>query len=138
MRKDFETLFSHLEPVDPPAGLFDRIVSAIQREQELQRKRRLSLAVISLLVFSFGAAPFSWIFLDGQLASSGFLYFLQVGFSDFTVLSSVWSDFSLALIESLPILAVLVFLVNALLVVFTLRLVIRLKPSLIFQSILAN
>jgi len=41
MRKDYEKLFANLEAPEPPAGLFNRIILAIKREQELRRTRRL-------------------------------------------------------------------------------------------------
>jgi len=52
MHKDYEKLFTHLEPVEPAAGLFDKIILAIKREQELRNTKKLAFGFLALLVFS--------------------------------------------------------------------------------------
>lgn len=131
MRKDYEKLFSHLKPAEPPAGLFDRIILGIQREQELQHTRRLALGFLSFLVISFVAIPFSSTILVDQVNSSGILYFVSVAASDPGISFAFWQDISLAILESLPIMGIVMFTINMILVLFTIRLFLYRKRLLL-------
>ncbi len=122
MRKDFEKPFSHFELAEPPAGLFDRIIMAIKREQELRHTRRLVFGFFSLLIVSLAAIPFSWTMLSDQIESSGISYFVSTAVNDFGTSLALWQDFGLAILESLPIMAMIVFALSLGLAVFTLRL----------------
>jgi hypothetical protein len=131
MRKDYEKLFTHLEPPEPPAGLFDRIILAIKRERELRNTKRLAFGFLALLVVSLTAAPFSWTLFAGQIQDSGMLQFIEVALSDIGVFFASWQDFSLAIAESLPIMGIAIFAVNMILAVFTLRLFLYKKRLLV-------
>jgi hypothetical protein len=131
MRKDYEKLFSHLELPEPPAGLFDRIILAIKREQELQQTKRLLFGFLFLLVASFIATPFSWSILINQIESSGISYFISTALSDFGTFIALWQDFSLAILESLPITGMIVFAISLGMSVFTFRLFLYRKRLLL-------
>ena len=131
MRKDYEKLFTHLEPPEPPAGLFDRILLAIKREQELRSTKRLAFGFLALLVISLIAAPFSWTLFAGQIQDSGMLQFIEVALSDLGAFFASWQDFSLAIAESLPVMGIAIFTVNMILAVFTLRLFLYKKRLLV-------
>src|SRR3989344_8511870 len=122
MKKDYEKLFTHLEPPDPPAGLFDRILLAIKREQELRSTKRLAFGFLALLLVSLATVPFSWTLVAGQIQDSGVLQFIEVALSDLGAFFTSWQDFSLAIAESLPVIGIAIFTVNMILAVFTLRL----------------
>lgn len=131
MRKDYEKLFTHLEPPEPPAGLFDRIILAIKREQELRNTKRLAFGFLALLVVSLTASPFSWSLFASQIQDSGMLQFIEVALSDFGVFFASWQDFSLAIAESLPVMGIAIFTINMILAVFTLRLFLYKKRLLV-------
>jgi len=131
MRQDFEKLFLHLKPAEPPAGLFDRIILAIKREQELQHKRRLLFGFLFLLVVSLITTPLSLIMLVNQLESSGISYFISTVVSDFGAFLTLWQDFSLAILESFPIAGMLIFTLTLIVSVFTLRLFLYKKRLLL-------
>lgn len=131
MRKDYEKLFAHLEPPDPPAGLFNRIILAIRREKELRNTKKLAFGFLALLIASLTAAPFSWTIFASQLQDSGMLQFIGVALSDLGAFLASWKDFSLAIAESLPVLGIAVFAVNMILAVFTLRLFLYEKRLLV-------
>jgi len=131
MRKDFEKLFSHLEPAEPPAGLFDRIILAIKREQELRHTKRLLFGFLILLVTSFITTPFSWTILVNQIESSGISYFISTTLSDFGTFLILWQDFSLAILESLPLTGMMVFAISIGISIFTLRLFLYKKRLLL-------
>jgi hypothetical protein len=131
MRKDYEKLFTHLKTPEPPPGLFDRIILAIKREQELQRTKRLLFSFLFLLIASFIATPLSWTMLVNQVKSSGILYFVSTAVIDFGTFLAFWKDFGLAIAESLPVAGITVFVLNMILVVFTIRLFLYKKRLLV-------
>lgn len=131
MRQDFEKLFSHLKPAEPPVGLFDRIILVIKREQELRHTRKLVFGFAGLLVISFVAIPFSWTMLVNQIENSGISYFVFTAVSDFGTFFVLWQDFSLAILESLPLTGMIAFAISLSLSVFTLRLFLYKKRLLL-------
>jgi len=122
MRQDFKKLFSYLKPAEPPAGLFDRIILAIKREQELRQTKRLLFGFLFLLVISLITTPFSWSILINQIESSGISYFISTALSDFGVFLIFWKDFSLAILELLPLTGMMIFAASLGMSIFTLRL----------------
>ncbi len=131
MRKDYEKLFTRLEPPEPPAGLFDRIILAIKREQELRNTKRLAFGFLSLLAISLTAAPFSWAFFSGQMAESGVLQFMSIAINDFGSFLSLWPDSVMAVAESLPVMGITMFVINMILAIFTVRLFLYKKRLLV-------
>lgn len=131
MRQDFEKLFSHLKPAEPSAGLFDRIILAIKREQELRHTKRLLFSFLFLLIASFIATPLSWAILVNQVESSGISYFISATFSDFGIFLVLWQDFSLAILESLPLIGIVAFTISIGMALFTLRLFLYKKRLLL-------
>lgn len=131
MRKDYEQLFTHLTTPEPPAGLFDRIILAIKREQELRQTKRLLFSFLFLLVASLIATPLSWSILINQIESSGILYFISTALSDFGTFLVLWKDFSLAILESLPLAGMMIFAISLGMSIFTLRLFLYKKRLLL-------
>jgi len=131
MRQDFEKLFSHLKPAEPPAGLFDRIILAIKREQELRHTKRLLFGFLFLLVSSFIATPLSFTILVNQVENSGIIYFVSTVVSDLGTFLALWQDFSLVILESLPIMGIVAFTISIGMALFTLRLFLYRKRLLL-------
>jgi len=131
MRKDYEKLFTNLEPKEPPVGLFDRIILAIKREQELRHTKRLLFSFLSLLLVSLVAIPISGAMLISQVESSGISYFISTAISDLGTFFALWQDFSLAIAESLPIMGMIVLAISLGISVFTLRLFLYKKRLLL-------
>jgi len=131
MRKDFEKLFTNLKPKEPPVGLFDRIILVIKREQELRHTKRLLFGFLSLLLISLIATPISGAMFVTQVDNSGILYFVSTAVSDFGMFLAMWQDFSLAILESLPLMGMMAFTVSLGISVFTLRLFLYKKRLLL-------
>jgi hypothetical protein len=121
MARDFE-LFNNIQLEELPPGLFDRIISAIKREEEMQHTKRLLFGFLFLLIASVVATPISGAMLKTQIESSGLRYFISAAFSSFETFFSLWQDFSLAILESLPLAAITIFTISIGISVFTLRL----------------
>lgn len=131
MRKDYEKLFTHLTPPEPPAGLFDRILLAIKREQELRNTKRLVFGFLALLLISLTTVPFSWTLVAGEMQDSGVIQFAKVALSDIGTFLSLWPDSIMAVAESLPVVGIVIFAINMILAVFTLRLFLYKKRLLV-------
>lgn len=115
----------------PPVGLFDRIILAIKREEEAQHTKRLLFGFLSLLLISLAAVPLSGAMLVNQAESSGMSYFVSAAISDFGTFFALWKDFSLAIVESLPIIGMTAFLLSLAMSIFTLRLFLHRKRLLL-------
>lgn len=131
VRKNYEKLFSHLKPVEPPAGLFERIILAIKREQELRHTKKLLFGFLVLLLVSLISTPISWSILKNRIESSGIFYFISIAFSDFGTFIVLWKDFSLAILESLPLTGMMIFAISLGVSIFTLRLFLYRKKLLL-------
>ena len=115
-------IFSSLYPAEPSAGLFDRIIMAIRREQELKHTKKLAVLLFCLLVFSVSFAPFSTAIFARQLEYSGITYFVSAAVSDLSAFFAFWNDYVLAVLESFPIAGLIAFSINIALALFTIRL----------------
>ena len=130
-QNDYKPQFSHLEPPELPRGLFERIILAIRREQELRHTRRLAFGFLALLAVSFVFVPFSWSLFANQIQNSGVLQFIGAALSNTGAFLASWQEFSLAIAESLPIMGMVVFAANMALAIFTLRLFLYKKRMLV-------
>jgi hypothetical protein len=131
MRNGDEKFFTHLETPEPPAELFDKILLAIKREQELRKTKRLTFGFLALLLLSFATIPFSWMIFASQIKDSGMLQFIEVALSDLGAFFNSSQDFILAIAESLPPIGIAIFTVNIILALFTLRLFLSKKRELV-------
>jgi len=127
----------NIRQIEPPEGLFDRIILAIRREQELQYRKRLLFGFAGLLVISFVAVPFSWTILINQIKTSGISYFISAAFSDFGAFLILWQDFGLAILESLPLMGMMIFAISLGVSIFTIRLFLY-KKRLLFNYLIKN
>jgi len=134
MGKGFKKFFKEIKPTEPPPELFDRIILAIKREQELQKTKRLLFCFLFLSVVSLVTTSFSLRMLVSQAKNSGILYFISTAISDFGTFLTFWKDFSLAILEILPINEIIIFSMSFLVCVFTLRLFLQ-KKGLIFKGL---
>ncbi len=111
-----------IKQVEPPNGLFERIILAIKKEQEKRQSRKILFGFVALFFVSSSAMPISGLVLVNQIKNSGIIYFLSAAVSDFSAFLTFWQDFSLAVIEDLPLAGLLAFILSLAISVFTLRL----------------
>jgi len=131
MRQDYQKLFNNLNSPEMPRGIFDKIISAIYHEQELRQTKKFLFSFLSLLIVSIFAIPFSAITLINQISNSGISYLISAAFSDLATFFNFWQNFTLAIIESLPITGLLAFTISLVLALFTFRLFLH-KKRLLF------
>jgi len=133
MVQDYEKLFSQIQPLEPPVGLFERIVNRIQIEQKLITvKRRIFLFSAGLFITILAFIPTIKMAWSG-LTESGFLNFFSLIFSDAGIVASYWQNFALSLLETLPVTGLVLFLVVTLVFLEMLKLLTK-NLKLIFNS----
>ena len=116
MNKGIEIFNSLVKNPDP--SLYDKVIFAVNREE--RRVATIKASIFSVLSF-VSVSGFLWSlkYLFESMSSSGFSQFLSLVFSDgFSVLKYA-GDYILSMTDSLPVVALLVFLVLALVMVIS-------------------
>ncbi|MDD4996062.1 MAG: hypothetical protein PHW15_01100 [Patescibacteria group bacterium] len=131
MLNNYEKLFGHLNSQEPPVNIFDRIILLIQQEKERKRTKKILFIFSILFVISLIITPLSFNIFINQIKDSGITYFFSTAFNDLDVFIALWQDFSLAILESLPLMGLLTFVFSLAVFLFTFRLFFRRKKLLI-------
>lgn len=113
MRQNYEQLFTHLSPPEPPEGLFNKIMSRIRREQRLTIVKRRLVFLAVLLIGSMTALVPAWQTMRAGFIESGFINFVSLLFSDASAVLAYWQNFAWAVLESLPTMGMIMFLAAA-------------------------
>ena len=109
----------------PSDELCSRIIIAIRREEELKRSRRKAISFLLCFAVSAIMAPISFSMLPAELERTGFIYYASTAVSDLGVFMVLWKDFSLAIIESLPLLVLAICAASIVTILYTLRMFLR-------------
>lgn len=108
--KDLKQIFTNIQPFEPPVGLFERIMRRIDEERRLITvKRRVFLFSAGLFVTIVALVPAARMAWNG-LTESGFLKFLSLIFSDAEIIAGYWQNFVMSLLETLPVMGLVLFL----------------------------
>ena len=101
--------FSRLPDVQPPPGLFENVLTAIHEA----RMRSLRLRLAGALAATMASVAFvtsNWTALRLEFGQSSFFSLLRLLFSDPDIAFWNVKDFSLSLLEAIPIASVLALL----------------------------
>ncbi|MFA5021238.1 MAG: hypothetical protein WC517_04240 [Patescibacteria group bacterium] len=117
--------------------LFNRIMARIEREKIKTARRKAVFFAGTFLISVLASWP-SFNLLRADLAASGFLDYLSLVFSDFGIVAVYWQSFSLALLETLPLISVIISLTLVWIMLESLKLLVRdfkntFKPVLAIQ-----
>ncbi len=102
MRQDFEKLFSHLNPAEPPSGLFEKTMSRIREEQRVFAIKQRVAVFSVIMMASIAAFIPAFKLFQTDLSESGFLQFFSLALSDFGVVITYWHSFVMSLLETIP------------------------------------
>ncbi len=122
--------------IQPKADLYDRVINRINREEKIAEIRiKLVFRFFGLLSSCFALAPFSFM-LFSDISESGFLNFLSLIYSDFSVVMSNAGDYILSLLEIMPLPSLIFSSVSLLVSIFFLS---KLADCYVdFKKILTN
>lgn len=138
MDDNYEKLFSRLKPLDPPAGLLERIINRIQTERNLLTvKRRLVIFSIGFIGSIAAFVPVFKMVYQG-FAESGFMQFLSLLFSDTGVILTYFGNFLSSLLETLPVTGLLAFSVILLIFLESLKLLSKEVKSVIASKFMSK
>lgn len=120
MRKDLIVPHFHFAPPEPSPRLLETILGRIAIERRRAARRRFALFSVVLVTSAFGLVPAYWL-LRAEFSASGFSQFLSLLFSNPGVALSYWQDFSLSLLELLPVAGLSAILADLLVFLGSLR-----------------
>jgi len=109
MEKGFDKLFKYLKTNNAPSGLEKRILTKIREMTRKQQMVRIFVLGGSAIA-SFGLSVWAAISLAKNTAQTGFWQYLSLAFSENGTILSYWKEFAFSLVESLPILSLILFL----------------------------
>jgi len=125
MEQDLKTINNCFASPTPSADLFNKIMKRISTEKKLIAIKRRIMIFTVVAVFSIVALIPTLNSLWINLSNSGFVQFFSLLFSDGGMMLSYWQSFSLALLESLPILDVVAILAIILACLISIRFVFK-------------
>jgi ABC-type phosphate/phosphonate transport system permease subunit len=110
MTKDWEKLFSYYNAPKPPNDLLGKIMKRINQEKKiLTLKRRLVLLAAGLIGAIILFIPALRAVISG-FAESGFAQYFSLLFSDAEIVLAYWQNYALSLLETLPVMSVILLL----------------------------
>ena len=104
-----------------PEGLLNKIISRIDRERRMIISRQRFTLAAGMFVFLAALVVPVWHAFLGDLARSGFGQYLSLAYSDFRTVAANWQDFSLNLLETLPIISTISLLAVIFFLLITLK-----------------
>jgi len=104
--KLYKKLFTAIDmPPEPPAGLARKIMTRIERRQELLMQTRI-IGLGCCIMGSASVVAYGFINAATELSRSGFFSFASLVFSDFSSAVANFPDFILSVAESVPALPI--------------------------------
>lgn len=95
---------------EPPKDLFERIMVRIRNEQRFSAiKQRLMVCSLGTACSAAALIP-AFRAMQAGFNESGFFQFFSLIFSDFETIITHWQNFVMSLLETLPIMNLVVFL----------------------------
>jgi len=101
----YQRLFQYLKTAPPPVNL-KRVILA--RVRQIAKRRLIFRGVLALGLL--GGIIWFFILMNSGLTESGFYHYLSLFLSDSDIALTYWREFSLSLIEAIPIVITTVFL----------------------------
>lgn len=106
--------------IQPPKGLLGKILKRIHREERLLVLRKVIIFSVMLIGSLVGFVP-SLKMLLSDFGSSGFINFFSLIFSDFSAVVTYWQSFTMILLETLPALGLALFLAVLLIILQSIK-----------------
>lgn len=124
MKDNYEKFFLNLEQIEPSEKLRGQILARIDFEKRRSARIRLAFFGTVAAASSVAIIP-SFQYATGEFSQSGFYEYLSLLFSDSGAVLASWREFTLSLIESLPITEIAIFLAAVFVFLVSAKLAIR-------------
>jgi hypothetical protein len=123
MTANIQKLFNRLAILEPPENLFNKIITQIELEKNLAKIKK-QLAIFSLISsLSLAGVILMFSLTQKGFVDSGFTQFLSLLFTDFEIVSAYWQNFAISLIDTLPIMRIILFAASLLVFVYSLKII---------------
>ncbi|MFH0929901.1 MAG: hypothetical protein V1814_01475 [Candidatus Moraniibacteriota bacterium] len=119
MTQNLQKIFKNLKNIEPSRGLEGKILKAIEFEKSLEIRKKLMFTRAGLAV-SFGALIYTLFVFGKAFLESDFWNLLKLTLSDTGIIAGHFGDFSISLLESLPVVEIFAMLVPVLAVMLIL------------------
>ncbi len=101
--------------IEIPEGLFAKVLARLDLERKALSMRRRFFMAGAFFLGVVGSVTPVWKIFAADISRSGFSQYFSLLFSDSKTVFVNWQDYSLGLLESLPILSTVLFLATVLL-----------------------
>lgn len=108
--KTLRTLFKDIDAPRQREALLGEIFITIESLKNSQLKRRAQISYVGLL-FSGVSIVYAGFVYGGAFVGSEFWSVLSLFFSDVSIVANYWNEFSLLLLETIPIIPILLLLI---------------------------
>lgn len=95
--------------IEPPKGLLEKILKRICYEQRVLVLRQIILFSVTFIASILAFMP-AWQMLVSDSNRSGFFNFFSLIFVDFSAVVASWQSFAMALLQTLPVISLALFL----------------------------
>jgi len=109
MTQNIQKLFKNLKDIEPSRGLEGKILKAIALENSRKMARNLMFARAGLAA-SFGVLTYTLFVFGRAFLQSDFWNLAKLTFSDTGTIAGHFGDFSISLLETLPVVEIFAIL----------------------------
>jgi len=109
MEYKYKKLFGYVNLIEPPKGLEENIVARIKLERKQADRFWFFISGVSA-AFSLAAIVPLISYLDNSFSQSGFYQYFSLLFSGDSAIYAYWKELGAALVESAPIVGLIIFL----------------------------
>lgn len=109
MADNYEKLFKNIQFDGPSDGLLDSILKKIAVSKKHRAQRRFVFGILTLIASITAFFP-ALQYFNSEIMQSGFYHYVLLIVSDGAAILGYWQSFSFLVIESLPILALVLIL----------------------------
>ncbi len=124
MDDNYEKLFRKLDQFEPSEKLHTHIMTRINLEQKRSARMRL-IFLGTMAIASFAAMISSFQYAMREFYQSGFYEYLSLLLSDSGYILASWKEFSISLVESMPLVEITISLATTFAFLVSIKLAIK-------------
>lgn len=117
----YKTVFKNINQKEPRESLFEKIIKNIELEKNFIILRNKIILISIGTIFSIVLFIFSIILIKNEAIKSGFVSFFSLVFSDFSIIVKNWKSFIASLLETLPIMNIVLTVFSATITIFSIK-----------------